>query len=131
MIQDKNFQLRLIRQLAEMLQKLIMDNPDEELMKTNWNLDSRLKDIFNIDFENLAKLSTEDLVEKIKEREKSQQVLCFELLAHLFFLVEKNGLNKAYLERSKYFYNLFLRESSIFSFSIMKRLSEMETLLKD
>lgn len=66
MIQDKNFQLRLIRQLAEMLQKLIMDNPDEELMKTNWNLDSRLKDIFNIDFENLAKLSTEDLVEKNK-----------------------------------------------------------------
>ncbi len=50
MIQDKDFTLRLIRQLTQALEKLILDKPEESLMQKELDYDALMKDIFKLDF---------------------------------------------------------------------------------
>ena len=50
MIQDKDFTLRLIRQLTQALEKILLGKPDESLMQKDLDFDSLMKDIFKIDF---------------------------------------------------------------------------------
>ena len=50
MIQDKDFTLRLIRQLTQALEKLLLGKPEESLMQKELDFDSLMKDIFNMDF---------------------------------------------------------------------------------
>lgn len=50
MIQDKDFTLRLIRQLTQAFEKLILDKPEESLMQKELDYDSLMKDVFKLDF---------------------------------------------------------------------------------
>ena len=54
MITDKEFTLRLIRQLSQALEKLILDKPEESLMQKELDFDSLMKDIFKFDFNELS-----------------------------------------------------------------------------
>ena len=68
MIQDKDFTLRLIRQLTQALEKLLLGKPEESLMQKELDFDSLMKDIFKIDFKELASKSKEELIEIVKKR---------------------------------------------------------------
>ena len=63
MIQDKDFTLRLIRQLTQALEKLLLGKPEESLMQKELDFDSLMKDIFKINFKELALKSQEDIID--------------------------------------------------------------------
>ena len=84
MIQDKDFTLRLIRQLTQTLEKLLLGKPEESLMQKELDFDSLMKDIFNMDFNDIASKSKEELIKIVKERESKDHADYYEMLGNVF-----------------------------------------------
>ena len=128
MITDKEFTLRLIRQLAQALEKLILDKPEESLMQKDLDFDSLMKDIFKFDFVTLSSKSKEEIIEIVNERQERDRKDYYEMLGNLFYY---NGkvLNKPdFLDKAKTFYELYLQTSGIFALPIINRISEIKNL---
>jgi len=130
MITDKEFTLRLIRQLTQALEKLILDKPEESLMQKDLDLDfdSLMKDIFKFDFVTLSSKSKEEIIEIVNERQERDRKDYYEMLGNLFYY---NGkvLNKPdFLDKAKTFYELYLQTSGIFALPIINRISEIKNL---
>ncbi|UOE38173.1 hypothetical protein [Chryseobacterium oryzae] len=128
MITDKEFTLRLIRQLTQALEKLILDKPEESLMQKDLDFDSLMKDIFKFDFVTLSSKSKEEIIEIVNERQERDRKDYYEMLGNLFYY---NGkvLNKPdFLAKAKTFYELYLQTSGIFALPIINRISEIKNL---
>lgn len=128
MITDKEFTLRLIRQLTQALEKLILDKPEESLMQKDLDFDSLMKDIFKFDFVALSSKSKEEIIEIVNERQERDRKDYYEMLGNLFYY---NGkvLNKPdFLDKAKTFYELYLQTSGIFALPIINRISEIKNL---
>jgi len=85
MITDKEFTLRLIRQLTQALEKLILDKPEESLMQKELDFDSLMKDIFKFDFVMLSSKSKEEIIEIVQERQGRDHKDYYEMLGNLFY----------------------------------------------
>lgn len=129
MITDKEFTLRLIRQLTQALEKLILDKPEESLMQKELDFDSLMKDIFKFDFKVLSAKSKEEIIEIVKERQERDHKDYYEMLGNLFYYNGKVENNNDYLDKSKTFYELYLQTSGIFALPIINRISEISNLL--
>ena len=128
MITDKEFTLRLIRQLTQALEKLILNKPEESLMQKDLDFDSLMKDIFKFDFVTLSSKSKEEIIEIVNERQERDRKDYYEMLGNLFYY---NGkvLNKPdFLDKAKTFYELYLQTSGIFALPIINRISEIKNL---
>ena len=93
MIQDKDFTLRLIRQLTQALEKLLLGKPEESLMQKELDFDSLMKDIFNMDFNDIASKSKEELIKIVKERESKDHADYYEMLGNVFMKFHCNTNN--------------------------------------
>jgi len=125
MITDKEFTLRLIRQLTQALEKLILDKPEESLMQKELDFDSLMKDIFKFDFVTLASKSKEEIIEIVQERQERDHKDYYEMLANLFYYNGKVENRVDYLDKAKTFYELYLKTSSIFSLPVINRINEI------
>ena len=125
MITDKEFTLRLIRQLTQALEKLILDKPEESLMQKELDFDSLMKDIFKFDFVTLASKSKEEIIEIVQERQERDHKDYYEMLANLFYYNGKVESRVDYLDKAKTFYELYLQTSSIFSLPVINRINEI------
>ena len=125
MITDKEFTLRLIRQLSQALEKLILDKPEESLMQKELDFDSLMKDIFKFDFVTLASKSKEEIIEIVQERQERDHKDYYEMLANLFYYNGKVENRVEYLDKAKTFYELYLKTSSIFSLPVINRINEI------
>lgn len=125
MITDKEFTLRLIRQLTQALEKLILDKPEESLMQKELDFDSLMKDIFKFDFVTLASKSKEEIIEIVQERQERDHKDYYEMLANLFYYNGKVENRVEYLDKAKTFYELYLKTSSIFSLPVINRINEI------
>lgn len=85
MITDKEFTLRLIRQLTQALEKLILDKPEESLMQKELDFDSLMKDIFKIDFTEISSKTKEDIIAIVNERQERDHKDYYEMLGNLFY----------------------------------------------
>ncbi len=126
MIQDKDFTLRLIRQFTQALEKLILDKPEESLMQKELDFDSIMKDIFKINFEEVASKSANELIDHVNLRESKDHKDYYEMLGNLFYLKGKKDNNYDFLAKSKIFYELYLQTSGIFSLPIINRINEIK-----
>ena len=129
MIQDKDFTLRLIRQLTQALEKLILDKPEESLMQKELDYDSLMKDIFKIDFVELSAKSTQEIIDMVNLREEKDHKDYYEMLGNLFYMKGKQDNNSSYLEKAKVFYELYLQKSSIFALPIINRINNIKSTL--
>lgn len=125
MITDKEFTLRLIRQLSQALEKLILDKPEESLMQKDLDFDSLMKDIFKFDFQTLSAKPKEEIIDIVKERQERDQKDYYEMLGNLFYYNGKVLGNREYLDKAKTFYELYLQTSGIFALPIINRISEI------
>ena len=125
MIQDKDFTLRLIRQLTQALEKLLLGKPEESLMQKELDFDSLMKDIFKFDFVTLASKSKEEIIEIVQERQERDHKDYYEMLANLFYYNGKVENRVEYLDKAKTFYELYLKTSSIFSLPVINRINEI------
>lgn len=129
MIQDKDFTLRLIRQLTQALEKLLLGKPEESLMQKELDFDSLMKDIFKIDFADLSSKSVEEIVEMVKLREPKDHPDYYEMLANVFMFHYMAVGKKDFAEKAKTFYELYLRTSGIFSMPVINRIDELKGVL--
>ena len=130
MIQDKDFTLRLIRQLTQALEKLLLGKPEESLMQKELYFDSLMKDIFKIDFKELALKSKEELIKIVKERESKDHADYYEMLGNVFMFHYKIEGKLDFADRAKTFYELYLQTSGIFALPIINRINELKSELK-
>jgi len=125
MITDKEFTLRLIRQLTQALEKLILDKPEESLMQKDLDFDSLMKDIFKFDFKSLSAKSKDEVIEIVKERQERDHKDYYEMLGNLFYYNGKVDNNSDYLDKAKTFYELYLQTSGIFALPVINRINEI------
>ena len=130
MIQDKDFTLRLIRQLTQALEKLLLGKPEESLMQKELDFDSLMKDIFKINFKELASKSKEDIIELVKERESKDHADYYEMLGNVFMFYYRTEGKLDFADRAKTFYELYLQTSGIFALPIINRINELKSELK-
>ncbi|MFN3020304.1 hypothetical protein ACK1KB_04855 [Chryseobacterium sp. TY3] len=103
MIQDKDFTLRLIRQLTQALEKILLGKPDESLMQKDLDFDSLMKDIFKFDFKTLSAMSTSEIVDLVNERQDRDHVDYYEMLGNVFQFYFNQTHNLDFAEKSKSF----------------------------
>ncbi len=130
MIQDKDFTLRLIRQLTQALEKLLLGKPEESLMQKELDFDSLMKDIFKIDFKELASKSKEELIEIVKKRESKDHADYYEMLGNVFMFHYRTEGKLDFADKAKTFYELYLQTSGIFALPIINRINELKSELK-
>lgn len=126
MIQDKDFTLRLIRQLTQALEALLLGKPEESLMNKELDYDSLMKDIFKMDFSTLASLPENEIIDYVEQRQERDRKDYFEMLGNLFFLKGKETGNPDFLKKAKTFYELYLKTSGIFALPIIQRINELK-----
>ncbi|WP_370900733.1 hypothetical protein [Chryseobacterium gossypii] len=129
MIQDKDFTLRLIRQLTQALEKLILDKPEESLMQKELDFDSLMKDIFKMDFAEVASKTKDELIKIVNEKQERDHKDYYEMLANLFYLKGKENNNTDFLGKAKTFYELYLQTSGIFALPVINRINELKALI--
>jgi len=129
MIQDKDFTLRLIRQLTQALEKLLLGKPEESLMQKELDFDSLMKDIFKVDFNEIAAKSKEQIIEIVKERESKDHTDYYEMLGNVFMFHYKTSGNIDFADKAKTFYELYLQTSGIFALPIITRINELKVVL--
>ncbi|RMZ60854.1 hypothetical protein D1632_02450 [Chryseobacterium nematophagum] len=130
MIQDKDFTLRLIRQLTQALEKLILDKPEESLMQKELDYDSLMKDIFKMDFSTISSLTKEELMSIVNERQERDHKDYYEMLGNLFYYKGKESKSNDFLNKSKNFYEMYLQTSGIFALPIINRINEIKKELE-
>ncbi|SMP04089.1 hypothetical protein [Chryseobacterium profundimaris] len=130
MITDKEFTLRLIRQLSQALEKLILDKPEESLMQKELDFDSLMRDIFKLSFTGVASKTKEELIEMVNERQERDHKDYYEMLGNLFYFKGKTENNKDFLDKAKTFYELYLQSSGIFALPVINRISEIKKTLE-
>jgi len=130
MIQDKDFTLRLIRQLTQALEKLLLGKPEESLMQKELDFDSLMKDIFKMDFAELSLKSKEEIIEMVKLRESKDHADYYEMLGNVFMFHFRTEGKLDFAEKAKTFYELYLTTSGIFAMPIINRINELNSVLK-
>lgn len=130
MITDKEFTLRLIRQLSQALEKLILDKPEESLMQKDLDFDSLMRDIFKMSFTEVASKTKEELIEIVNERQERDHKDYYEMLGNLFYFKGKTEANNDFLDKAKTFYELYLQTSGIFALPVINRISEIKKALE-
>ncbi|WP_419869281.1 hypothetical protein [Chryseobacterium sp. CT-SW4] len=129
MIQDKDYTLRLIRQLTQALEKLILEKPEESLMQKELDYDSLMKDIFKMNFSEISSKTKEEIIEIVKERQERDHKDYYEMLGNLFYLKGKETDNPDFQDKAKSFYELYLQTSGIFALPIINRINELKKAL--
>lgn len=130
MITDKEFTLRLIRQLTQALEKLILDKPEESLMQKELDFDSLMKDIFKMDFTEISSKSKEELIGMVNERQERDHKDYYEMLGNLFYFTGRQNNNTDWLDKSKTCYELYLQTSGIFALPVINRINEIKKALE-
>lgn len=130
MITDKEFTLRLIRQLSQALEKLILDKPEESLMQKELDFDSLMRDIFKVSFTEISSRTKEELIEIVNERQERDHKDYYEMLGNLFYFKGKTEANNDFLDKAKTFYELYLQTSGIFALPLINRISEIKKALE-
>ena len=130
MIQDKDFTLRLIRQLTQALEKLLLGKPEESLMQKELDFDSLMKDIFKINFEDIASKSKEAIVEIVKQRESKDHANYYEMLGNVFMFYYRTEEKLDFADKAITFYELYLQSSGIFALPIINKINELKSELK-
>lgn len=130
MITDKEFTLRLIRQLSQALEKLILDKPEESLMQKELDFDSLMKDIFKMDFTEISSKPKEELTAMVEERQERDRKDYYEMLGNLFYFKGRGENNNDFLDKAKTFYEMYLQTSGIFALPIINRISEIKKALE-
>jgi len=130
MITDKEFTLRLIRQLSQALEKLILDKPEESLMQKELDFDTLMRDIFKMNFTEVSSMSKEDMIALVNERQERDRKDYYEMLGNLFYFKSREAQNKDLQDKAKAFYELYLQTSGIFALPVINRINELKKALE-
>lgn len=130
MITDKEFTLRLIRQLTQALEKLILDKPEESLLQKELDFDTLMRDIFKMNFTEVSSMTKEEMIALVSERQERDHKDYYEMLGNLFYFKSREDQNKDFQDKAKTFYELYLQTSGIFALPVINRINELKKALE-
>ena len=131
MIHDKDYMMRQVRQLSELLSQLFLGkNEGLSTEETAEHLDSQLRSIFKKDWPQISLLKTEEILDLISEKEAKDQADYFQLLGNLFYLKANEAQKPEFYAAAKTFYENYLQKSGIYSLEIVGRLAEISKKIK-
>ncbi|GEJ44966.1 hypothetical protein [Chryseobacterium sp. ON_d1] len=130
MITDKEFTLRLIRQLTQALEKLILDKPEESLMQKELDFDTLMRDIFKMSFTEVASMTKEEMIALVNEKQERDHKDYYEMLGNLFYFNSRHDHNKDFQDKAKTFYERYLQTSGIFALPVINRINELKKALE-
>ncbi|WP_160138193.1 hypothetical protein [Chryseobacterium sp. c4a] len=130
MITDKEFTLRLIRQLTQALEKLILDKPEESLLQKELDFDTLMRDIFKMNFTEVSSMTKEEMIALVNERQERDHKDYYEMLGNLFYFKSREEQNKDFQDKAKTFYELYLQTSGIFALPVINRINELKKALE-
>lgn len=130
MITDKEFTLRLIRQLTQALEKLILDKPEESLLQKELDFDTLMRDIFKMNFTEVSSMTKEEMIALVNERQERDRKDYYEMLGNLFYFKCREAQNKDFKDKAKTFYELYLQTSGIFALPVINRINELKKALE-
>ncbi|KAF5274455.1 hypothetical protein FQR65_LT16992 [Abscondita terminalis] len=104
---DKDFTIRLIRQLSQALEKLLLGKPEESLMQKELNFDSLMRDIFRMNFRDVASKTSEGLIQMVEEKETKDRPDYYEMLGNLFYFHYQQENNAEYAPEQECIRNIF------------------------
>ncbi|NIF05769.1 hypothetical protein F3J23_09950 [Chryseobacterium sp. Tr-659] len=130
MITDKEFTLRLIRQLTQALEKLILEKPEESLMQKELDFDTLMRDIFKMSFTEVSSKTKEEIIAIVNERQERDHKDYYEMLGNLFYFKSREDQNKDFQDKAKTFYELYLQTSGIFALPVINRINELKKALE-
>ncbi|WP_347217713.1 hypothetical protein [Chryseobacterium sp.] len=130
MITDKEFTLRLIRQLTQALEKLILDKPEESLLQKELDFDTLMRDIFKMNFTEVSSMTKEEMIALVNERQERDHKDYYEMLGNLFYFKSREAQNKDFQDKARTFYELYLQTSGIFALPVINRINELKKALE-
>ncbi|MDR2234774.1 MAG: hypothetical protein LBE92_01500 [Chryseobacterium sp.] len=130
MITDKEFTLRLIRQLTQALEKLILDKPEESLLQKELDFDTLMRDIFKMNFTEVSSMTKEEMIALVNERQERDHKDYYEMLGNLFYFKSREEQNKDFQDKAKTFYEMYLQTSGIFALPVINRINELKKALE-
>ncbi|KPE50597.1 hypothetical protein [Chryseobacterium indologenes] len=130
MITDKEFTLRLIRQLTQALEKLILDKPEESLMQKELDFDTLMRDIFKMTFTEVSSMTKEEMITLVSEKQERDHKDYYEMLGNLFYFKGKQDQHNDFLDKAKTFYEMYLQTSGIFALPVINRINEIKKALE-
>lgn len=126
MIQDKDFTLRLVRQLSTSLEKLLLGKPEESLMEKDLDLDVALRDIFKMNFSGFNDLSLDGTKQMVLDLEDRNHVDYFLLIGNLLYFKWKEDKNGGYAAKAIMGYENYLQKSGVFALPIINRIGDLK-----
>ncbi|GAB3357961.1 hypothetical protein GCM10027566_22200 [Arachidicoccus ginsenosidivorans] len=124
MIQDKNFLMRRLKELAAMLNKQIGSFPDNILGITQADIDQQIYTATSLSVADFLALDDQGLEDTIAKYGAQGAPLMLDFLGNLFYYQFQMSGDKAYLKKAQDFYARFQQESGTFSMVYFQRLQQ-------
>lgn len=127
MIHDKDYIIRIVKQFSEFLALKLLEKNEGQLPEEQQRIfDTNMNDTFKMTFEELAALSSQEIVEHIEAKDKSHHIPYFELLGNLFYFKYKENPSPDFAEKAIVFYEHYLQTSGVFAMPIVSRIAELK-----
>ncbi len=131
MIHDKDYIMRIVKQFSELLATMMLGKNEGELKDEQTLFETQMRDVFKMDFEELAAKSTEEITGWVEAKDKTHQIAYYELLGNLFYYKFQNAPDRNLAVRAKVYYETWLQNSKIFSLPVMSKLTELNKYITD
>lgn len=126
MILDKAYSLKLLKQLTQQLEELMLGTPDKQLMDKEKSIDVLIEDVFKLKTAELRTKSVQDMILMIEQQELSAQPKFYEGLGNLFYYYSKKEEDPELAQKAKALYQKYLQASGIFSLPIIQRINSIQ-----
>lgn len=126
MIHDKDYMMRMVRQLSEFLSRMLLGKNEGKPSEEQPVFDTQMKDIFNKNFAELSAMGASDIMAWVESHESAQHVAYYELLGHLFYYRFKETRTRDHAKKARIFYELWQEKGQVFSIPLIARLGELK-----
>ncbi|SEA53680.1 hypothetical protein SAMN05192529_12611 [Arachidicoccus rhizosphaerae] len=125
MIQSKDFLMRLLKDLAALLNKAIGSFPDNNLGITQADIDLQIYTATGLSKEDFLTLDDAGLEQAINQYDAQGSLLLIDFLANLFYYQYQQTGQKDLLTKAQTFYQRYQQQSSTFSMVYFQRIQQL------
>lgn len=129
MIHDKDYIMRIVKQFSELLATMMLGKNEGELKDEQTLFETQMRDVFKMDFEELSDKSVDEIAQWVEAKDKAHQIGYYELLGNLFYYKFSIDPKIGFALKARAFYEIWLKESQIFSLPAMAKLAELKKFI--
>lgn len=124
MIQNKDFMIRLMKEVSGILNKLNGSYPDNNLGITEADIEQQIYTATGMTTAHFLQLDDQALEETINQKGVVNRPLFLDFLGNLYYHQYQVTQNKDFLQKAKSLYNRFQEETNTFSMVYFQRMQK-------